>query len=126
YFLNLGNLYLSTNDPKLAADSLGSASEIWGELARTHPRVKQFRFSAAKANRILADAIFRLSQTPEQQNREPEARQALKRARELILLLGQDEPDNFDYAAESAQIDLVDGDQFRARQKFPEAVEAYR
>jgi eukaryotic-like serine/threonine-protein kinase len=126
YFLNLGNLYLSTGDFKLAADSLSQAAENWGDLARTHPKVKQFRFSAAKANRILADALFRLAQTSDPQNRQADAKQALKKARDLIQMLVQEEPDDLNYMAELALVDSVDGDQLRFLRLFPEAVEAYR
>jgi tetratricopeptide (TPR) repeat protein len=126
YFLNLGVLYSNNADPKLAADSFTQAAENWTELVRTHPKVKQFRYSAAKSERLVAGSEFRLSMNKEPQDYESKAKRALKRARDQITILLQEEPDNPDYVAEAALIDIVDGDQLRDRRSNSEAVEAYR
>jgi tetratricopeptide (TPR) repeat protein len=126
YFLNLGVLYSNYGDHKLAADAFTQAAENWTELVRTHPKVKQFRYSAAKAERLLAGSEFRLAMNKEPQDYESKAKRALKRARDQVAILLQDEPDNPDYVAEASLIDIVDGDQSRDRRSNSEAVEAYR
>jgi serine/threonine protein kinase len=126
YFLNLGNLYAENGDVKLAADSYAQAADLWSELSRSHPRVKQFRYAAVKANRLLAEGQYRLALNKELQSREADADAAIKRSREQLQALLQDEPENSDYQTESASIELVNANQHFDRRKYAEAAAGYR
>ena len=83
YFLNLGVLYSNNADPKLAADSFTQAAENWTELVRTHPKVKQFRYSAAKSERLLAGSEFRLAMNKEPQDYETKAKRGRSNERAM-------------------------------------------
>jgi tetratricopeptide (TPR) repeat protein len=116
---NLGNLYYSRGRFEDAVNCQQDAARLWDQLSENHAAVKEFRYGAGAAYRLLAQALARLNRT------EP-ADAALKKARTYFDALVREAPESQEFQAELIRVDLDFAERLRTRRQFSEAVEAFR
>jgi tetratricopeptide (TPR) repeat protein len=116
---NLGNLYYSRGRYEDAVNCQQDAARLWDQLSENHTAVKEFRYGAGTAYRLLAQAQARL-------NRMDLADAALKKSRNYFEALVREAPESQEFQAELIRVDLDFGERLRARRQFGEAAEAFR